>query len=171
MKRIAVFGKPGSGKSTFSRQLAAVTNIPLYPLDLIEYQKNGEKVSASEYNQVHRDLIKKESWVIDGLGSLDSFWERLKAADTLIYIDLPYRINYWWVTKRLLTGLFRKPQGWPKGSSILKGTIASYKYLRLSPKFWTEALYQKIKASSPGKTIYRIRTVEALNQLLTKQQT
>ena len=41
MKKIAVFGKPGGGKSTLSKELAAATGIELYPLDLIEFQKNG----------------------------------------------------------------------------------------------------------------------------------
>ncbi len=32
MKKIAVFGKPDSGKSTMSKQLALTTGIPLHPL-------------------------------------------------------------------------------------------------------------------------------------------
>ncbi len=44
MKKVAVFGKPGSGKSTMSKRLAAVTGIPLHPLDSIVYEKNGDLV-------------------------------------------------------------------------------------------------------------------------------
>ncbi|CRH92083.1 topology modulation protein [Chlamydia trachomatis] len=33
MKRIIVIGCPGSGKSTFSRKLAVITNLPLVYLD------------------------------------------------------------------------------------------------------------------------------------------
>jgi hypothetical protein len=85
---------------------------------------------------------------------------------TLIYIDLPYTVHYWWVTKRLLKSLFVKPEGWPEGSSVLKGTLTSWKYLRLSPKFWTPQLFEKIQAQSAGKVIYQITAVKQIDSLL-----
>ena len=88
MKKVAVFGKPGGGKSTLSKRLSASTGIKVFPLDLIEYQQNGERVSVEEYSQAHESLIKSESWIIDGLGTLDSFWSRIEAADILIFVDL-----------------------------------------------------------------------------------
>ena len=39
MKKIAVFGKPGSGKSTLSKKIASATGIQLHPLDSIAYKK------------------------------------------------------------------------------------------------------------------------------------
>lgn len=39
MKKIAVFGKPGSGKSILSKKLALASGIKLYALDLIVYKK------------------------------------------------------------------------------------------------------------------------------------
>ena len=168
MKKIAVFGKPGGGKSTLSKKLAAATGIELYPLDLIEYRKNGERVPRSEYSMAHEKLINSENWIIDGLGSLDSFWRRIDAADTIIYIDLPYWVHYWWVTKRLIKGVIVKPEGWPDGSSVLKGTLASWKYLRLSPKFWTPELFRKLQESSTNKSLYRIKSKTELNSFVTK---
>jgi len=95
MNKVVVFGKqPGGGKSTLSRKLATVTGIKLYALDLIEYRKNGERVSADEYSKKHADLINTDNWIIEGLGTLESFWLRIDAADTLIYVDLPYSVHY-----------------------------------------------------------------------------
>lgn len=45
MKKIAVFGKPGSGKSTLSKNLASISGIPLHPLDSIVYKNNGDLVT------------------------------------------------------------------------------------------------------------------------------
>ena len=142
MKKVVVFGKPGGGKSTLSRKLSAATGIKLRALDLIEYKKNGERISSQEYTEAHTELISSDNWIIEGLGTLESFWLRVDAADTLIYVDLPYSVHYWWVTKRLIKSFFVKPEGWPEGSSVLKGTLASWKYLRLSPKFWTPELFE-----------------------------
>jgi len=166
MNKVAIFGKPGGGKSTLSRKLSSETGIKLCALDLIEYKKSGERVQAEEYSQKHDELIRSDNWIIDGLGTLESFWLRIDAADTLIYVDLPYFVHYWWATKRLLISYFVKPEGWPEGSSVLKGTIASWKYLRMSPNFWTPELFEKIQSRGKGKNIYRITTVKDMNNFV-----
>ena len=163
MNKVIVFGEPGGGKSTLSRKLSSETGIKLCTLDLIEYKKNGERVSPEEYSKRHVDLIVADNWIIEGLGTLESFWLRIDAADTLIYVDLPYYVHYWWVTKRLLKSFFVKPEGWPEGCSVLKGTLASWKYLRLFPKFWTRELFEKIQSHGKGKDIYRITSVKEIN--------
>ena len=57
MKKVAVFGKPGGGKSTLSKELAEATGIELFPLDLIEYKVNGERVPRSEYSSAHEKIM------------------------------------------------------------------------------------------------------------------
>jgi adenylate kinase family enzyme len=37
MRRVAVFGNAGGGKSTLARQLASITRLPLHSLDTIKY--------------------------------------------------------------------------------------------------------------------------------------
>ncbi|MEH6477332.1 MAG: hypothetical protein V7727_16690 [Sneathiella sp.] len=166
MKKIAVFGKPGSGKSTLSKRLASATEIKLHALDSIEFKKNGERVERQIFDEEHENLLSNDSWIIEGFGPLGSFYKRLEAADTLIYIELPYSVSYWLVTKRFLKGLFIKPEGWPEGSSILKGTLESYKVLRLCPKFWNDSFIQKLEKISPNKTLYVIRSVSELNNFI-----
>lgn len=169
MKKVAVFGKPGSGKSTVSKRLASALGLPLHQLDSIVYKPNGEFVAREEFDATHNDILCSEAWVIDGLGPITSFNERLAAADTLIYIDLPYLVSYWFVTKRLLKGLFIKPEGWPDGSSILKGTLNSYKMLKLCPKFWNEDFLSKLMEHNSSKDIYVIKTVSELNDFVIAQ--
>ncbi|GLX78587.1 topology modulation protein [Thalassotalea insulae] len=166
MKKIAVFGKPGSGKSTFSKKLASVTGIQLHQLDSIVYNSDGSQVDSQTYHEKHQNILVSDSWIIDGFGPIASFNKRLDAADTLIYINLPYTVSYWLVTKRLLKGLFIKPEGWPAGSSVLKGSIASYKMLKLSPTFWHGDFLQQLEKKSPGKSVYVIRSLAQLNHFI-----
>lgn len=168
MKKIAVFGKPGNGKSTLSKALASLTEIPLYPLDSIVYKRNGEFVDRKTYDEEHQKIMSSDNWIIDGFGPMGSFNERLDAADTLIYIDLPYSVSYWLVTKRLLKGLFVKPEGWPEGSSVLKGTLQSYKMLKLSPQFWNNDFLKKLEKLSINKSLYVIRSTSELNHFIDK---
>ena len=169
MKKIAVFGKPGSGKSTLSKQLALALEIRFYPLDSIAYKLNGELEDRNTYNKKHDEILNSDSWIIDGLGPLQSFNKRLESADTLIYIDLPYAVNYWLVTKRLLKGLFVRPEGWPAGSSIFKGTLASYKMLKLSPTFWNDGFAQKLENLSANKSVFVIQSITDLNRFVHHQ--
>lgn len=169
MKKIAVFGKPGSGKSTVSKALALASGLPLHQLDSIVYKPNGEFIAREEFDIAHNDILRSESWVIDGLGPISSFDDRLAAADALVYIDLPYSVSYWFVTKRFLKGLFVKPEGWPEGSSIFKGTLNSYKTLKLCPKFWNDDFTSKLIEYSSSKEVYIIKTVSELNDFALAQ--
>jgi len=168
MKKIAVFGKPGSGKSTLSKHLASATGIQLHLLDSIVYKKNGDMVDRKTYDREHGNILSSDSWIIDGFGPIESFNKRLDAADTLIYIELPYIVSYWFVTKRLLKGLVVKPEGWPDGSSVLKGTLASYRTLKLCPKFWNDNFMKKLEEISTNKSLYVIRSISELNGFVEK---
>lgn len=155
--RIAVFGKPGGGKSTLSRQIAAATNLPLHQLDLIQYQRGGRKVTDGEFLRQHADILAQTRWVVDGFGNPQAFAAMLEAADVLVYVERSSLTHYWWVTKRLLKSPFVKPLGWPEGSPLLSSTLSSYRFLRRSPKFWTPALRARLLALRPGKRVYLVR--------------
>ena len=171
MQKVAIFGKPGSGKSTLSSALADATQLPLHPLDLIEFKVNGERVPREEFDQRHRAILKSDRWIIDGMGHFKAFSERLIWADTLIFIDLPYSSCYWFVTKRFLKGMFVKPKGWPEGCSVLTGTLSSYKTLRMCPEFWNDSFTHALTVLAENKTLHIIRSVKELNQFLQALQT
>lgn len=172
MKKVAIFGKPGSGKSTLAKSLAAATGIPLHQLDSIVYKKNGDLVDRGIYEKAHENILCSDEWIIDGFGPMGSFNKRLEIADILIYIDLPYVVSYWLVTKRFLKGIITKPEGWPDGSSILKGTLQSYKTLKLCPKFWNDDFLKKINElqksneNLDNKSLFVIRSTSELNNFI-----
>lgn len=166
MRKIAVFGKPANGKSTLSRRLALATGIKLYSLDSILFKASGEEIDRKDYENIHSNIISSEKWIIEGfgpLGSLNSFYKRIDAADTLVYIDLPYSVTYWLVVKRLLTSIYRKPAGWPKDSSIFDGTVKAIKILKLCPMFWNDKFLRSIEALKDNKKVYVIRSLAELN--------
>lgn len=170
MKKVAVFGNTGGGKSTLARRLAEVARIPLYPLDMIQYRAGGGEVPHDEYLKAHAELLQRDAWIIDGFGCRKSAWERFACADTLVYIDLPLPTHFLWVTKRLLKGLFVNPEGWPKDSPMLSSTISSYRVLwqchrRLTPKY-----RELVSEARHHKRVYHLRSATEMEVFLKKIQ-
>ena len=152
--KVAVFGKPGGGKSTLSQQIASVTKLPLHQLDLIQFVEGGARVPDEVFIKHHSEILANPRWVIDGFGTPRSFEDLLRAADVLVYVERAAIVHYWWVTKRFILSPFIKPLGWPARSPIVRSTISSYRFLRLSYKFWTPELRAKLLALQPGKRVY-----------------
>ena len=164
--KIAVFGKPGGGKSTLALQIATTANLPLQQLDLLQFGKGGAKVPDEEFLRRHTEVLAQSRWVVDGFGTPYVFDATLRAADVLVYVERSSLTHYWWVTKRFLKSPFARPLGWPEGSPILRSTISSYRFLRLSGRFWTPAFKAKLLALRPGKRVYVVHRQSDVKSLL-----
>ena len=91
MERIIVIGCPGSGKSTFSRALQKITRIPLYHLDMMNWNSDRTTVAKAVFRERLSDTIQKEQWIIDGnYGSTIEM--RLQACDTVFFLDYPVQV-------------------------------------------------------------------------------
>ena len=86
--RIIVLGCPGSGKSTFARALAARTGLPLIHLDSVWWRADGSHISRDEFDRALAELLAGEKWIMDGDYSR-TYEVRLRAADTVIFLDYP----------------------------------------------------------------------------------
>lgn len=166
MKRIAIFGNAGGGKSTLARELAAITGLPLYVVDMLQFGPGGVEVPHKEYLEKHEKLLSESEWIIDGFGGVQPAWLRFEAADTLIHVDLPLLVHAFWVTKRLVKGLFVPPEGWPEGSPVFSSSLSSYRVLwpchrRLTPKY--RAYLSEVAGR---KQVYRLRSKREIRQFL-----
>lgn len=166
MQKVAVFGNTGGGKSTLAKKLADITNLPLYPLDMIQYLPGGKQISHDEYLDKHRQLLRRSEWIIDGFGDVPTAWERFAEADTLIYVDLPLLTHAWWVSKRLLKGLFVNPEGWPANSPILAGSLKSFRVLWLCHRKLTPRYRQYVVESKPDKQVFHLKSARDINLFL-----
>ena len=162
MDRVAVFGNAGGGKSTLSKRLADITGLPLVSLDLMQYRPGGDEVTHDEFKAAHDKLLQQEQWIVDGFGSLDTVWERLDVADTLIYLDMPVLRHYCWVTKRFIKGVWVPPEGWPENSPLVKGTLNSYTTVWLCHKKLTPKYRAYVEAAKATKQVYHLRSLQAM---------
>jgi adenylate kinase family enzyme len=173
MKKVAVFGNAG-GTSTLSRRLAEITGLPLYVLDIIQFrcgryrpdERDGGKLPDEEYVPIHREIVSQDEWIIDGYGSLPTVWERISAADTLIYIDLPVMAYYWGVTRRFAAGLFQTPKGWPENSPMWESTLDGYRVIWLCHRGLTPKYRQRVAEAASSKQVHHLTSRTAIKAFL-----
>ena len=91
MKKIIVIGCPGSGKSTFSRELHAITGIPLYHLDMMYWNSDKTIVEKRIFLERLSSVIARDEWIIDGNYS-STMEMRLSACDTVFFLDYPTEV-------------------------------------------------------------------------------
>ena len=91
MKRIAIIGPGGAGKSTLARQIGVKTGLPVIHLDAHYWHEGWVEPPKDVWEQTVRGLAGGEAWVMDGNygGTMEL---RLAAADTIIFLDLPRRV-------------------------------------------------------------------------------
>lgn len=164
MKKVAVFGNTGGGKSTLSKRLSEITALPVHVLDKIQYRKGGALIPHEEYKLAHEQILVTDQWIIDGFGCMETLWQRLDEADSLVFVDLPLYVHFWWVTKRLIVGYFKPPAGWPEKSPILRSSLTSYRVLWLCHKYLTPKYREYIEQAQSIKSVYHIRSTEQILQ-------
>jgi adenylate kinase family enzyme len=170
MRRVAVFGNTGGGKSTLAKGLAEITGLPLHVIDIIQYpdgkyrpdQTDGGKISLEAYREIHADILRQDKWIIEGFESSTLAWERFAVADTLVYVDLPILAHYWGVTTRLATGLFKNPIGWPERSPIWDSTLDAYKVVGRCHRLLTPRYRQYVAEVASLKRVHHLRSRAAM---------
>ena len=101
MRKIALIGSGGSGKSTLARKLGKKLKIKVFHLDVLFWKPNWVATPKEEQRKIENELVKKEEWIFDGNhgGTMDI---RLKAADTIIFLDISKVICVFRVIKRMI---------------------------------------------------------------------
>ncbi|HET8657654.1 MAG TPA: hypothetical protein VFM55_01495 [Micromonosporaceae bacterium] len=111
MRRVAVVGNSGSGKTVLGRALAGQLAVPFVELDAIYHQPGWQTLPAPELRRRVEALVAGDGWVMDGNYSAvrDLVWAR---ADTVVYFDLPRRVVMRQVILRTLGRLVTRAELW-----------------------------------------------------------
>ncbi|MCE2715875.1 MAG: DNA topology modulation protein [Pseudomonadota bacterium] len=86
--RIMIFGRPGSGKSTFAKRLHEITKLPLYHLDKHYFLSNWVERNKQEFLDIQQSLVIQDRWIIDG-NSIKSLEMRYSKTHVALYINFP----------------------------------------------------------------------------------
>jgi adenylate kinase family enzyme len=129
-RRIIVTGLAGAGKSTLSLALAAKTGAPVIHLDLHFWKPGWVAPSEAEWRATQREVLAGDAWIADG-NYHETLDLRLRRADTVVFLDLPW----WRCSWRAFLRGFRMPGELPGGCHYSRWTRLWDEW-RLAARLW-----------------------------------
>ncbi len=87
-RRIVVTGSPGSGKSTFARELQKLIGLPIIYMDQLLWRADGTRRTDAEFDVLLAKALEAPEWICDG-NCLRSLKERLECCDEAFFLDYP----------------------------------------------------------------------------------
>ncbi len=100
MQRIHIIGSTGSGKTTLGRKLGTRLNIPFYELDAVGYEGGfGPARPLDVRLAMLKEIAAQSAWITEG-GFILWIDQLLRTAETIVWLDLPWRIRRWRVITR-----------------------------------------------------------------------
>jgi len=170
VKKVAVIGCAGSGKTHTAMILQEKLNLPVYHLDQYAWKPGWEKVDIDELRKHHQKLLKKDSWIIEGI-YFKLLNERVKASDAIILLDVPRSVCLWNVVKRSVLNSGKVIEGNPEGCTL---KIFSFKFVEVLRWIWNfkskhrPRIIETLNRFKDTKKIYIFTSQQEVNDFLNK---
>ena len=167
MQKIVVAGTSGAGKSTLAQQIARIRTIPYQELDALYHGPDWTK--RSDFESDLDSFTSQPAWITE--------WQYASAkpllldrADTFIWLDLPFPLVLWRVTRRTIRRAITREELWGGNhepalhkiltdrSNMIRWSIAARGHVR-------EAI-PEIARDHPNLRIVRLRSRRQVRQLL-----
>ena len=115
MRRVVVFGTTGSGKSWLAERLAARHGLRLIELDALFWGKDWQPAPLELFRHRVEREIRDGDWIVVGnYGQVrDLTW---RAADTLVWLDLPFPLVMWRLFRRTMRRSLTRENLWGTGN-------------------------------------------------------
>jgi adenylate kinase family enzyme len=162
--RAVIIGNSGGGKSTLARRLSSAWQCRHVEIDGLLWQQGWELTPVDVYTAEHARLIAEASWIIDGLGRLDSIAERLARATDIVLVDMPLWMHFWLAAERQMrwsTGAIENP---PAGLTTMPSTEALFRTIWDVDQNWMPEIRRLVTLEEQrGKRVFRLGSVSDLD--------
>jgi nicotinamide riboside kinase len=149
MKRVLIIGPGASGKSTLARSLAGITGLRVIELDKLFWQPGFVETPRNQWLEIQQRLVEESEWIMDGdLGTHDAVEVRLRAADTIVFLDFAPAQCAWRAIRR--------------SRERLDFWLWLFRYRSQSRPF----LMKAIRAHAPGAALHVLRSSLAVRRFV-----
>jgi adenylate kinase family enzyme len=165
MRRVNVIGPSCAGKSTVARRLAAVIGVPYVELDALHHDANWTEAPAELLQARVRAALDAapDGWVVDGnyFGKLGTLV--LDEADTIVWLDVPFRTALRRVLARTWFRLITRTELWNSNRERLRDTFGRNSivlYVIRTHRRWPGRWESRLE----GRHVLRVRDAGAFLQ-------
>lgn len=104
-KKILVIGLPGSGKTTLSKKLRKLFQLPVYHLDDYYWKEDWVAIPDIQWEKKLNHILNKKKWILDGHYQ-STLPQRIKKADTVIFLNFSQLVCLLRIFKRAFLQYF-----------------------------------------------------------------
>lgn len=164
MNNVMIIGNGGGGKTTVAYLIAEQHHLPLTEIDTLQFRAGWTRTPESELRHAIQVVQHSARWLIDGLGPWDQIEERAQLADTIIFVDHPIWVHFWWACERQLA-VARGEQriGGPKDCDLRKVTKQMFETLWWVHEHLRPKLVALVELHQATKTVIWIHSPEELD--------
>lgn len=154
VRRVVILGPGAAGKSTLARRLGEVTGLEVIELDKHFWRAGLVATPAEEWAVIQGELAARPGWIMDGdLGPYDVLKPRLKAADTVVVLDVARWRCLWRAVRRS-----------PERADF-------WKWLWSWHRLYRPQMLRAIEREAPGASLRIVRTAADADHLLSDAAT
>jgi adenylate kinase family enzyme len=142
-RRISIVGTIGSGKTTFARKTSRLLNAPHIELDALHWEPNWTEAPDDLFRERVKQSLQGDSWIVDGNYHevRDIVWGH---ADTVVWLDYPFRTIVARLTRRTLRRIRTHEQLWNGNQEHIRGL-----FTRDSVFLWAFRTYRRRRRQYP----------------------
>ena len=165
MKRIMIIGSGGAGKSTLARQMGGILGIEVFHLDSIHWKPGWVETPFDEWKEIIDKLTQKVEWIIDGNYGDSTMETRFRAADTIVFMDLPRTVCIYRILKRRIQNIGKVRPDMGKGCPE-KIDCNFIKWIWTYPDSKRPAILDKIQMYATGRKIFILHNSKEVKRFL-----
>jgi len=161
MRRVVVIGTTGSGKSTLAERLGEQTGLRVIELDALYWGRDWQGAPVDLFrHRVERETRDGDWIVVGNYGQVrDLVWP---AADTLIWLDLPFPLVMSRLVRRTVRRITTRENLWGTGN---RETITNSFFSRQSILWWAAKTHRRnrqrfgeeCESFAPGRRVVRLK--------------